>query len=88
MHPSVRASAAFISLLLLLLFSVSHLYHNVSNTNRNIPAFNSTSVIPGLRIESSRIAVPFGDRHANYGAGLLSNRTHTEKGIAKRESIW
>lgn len=89
MRPAVQASAAFISLLLLLLFSFGHLvYHNVSITKRGIPAFESTPVTPDLRIESSRIAKPFGDRHAHYRNGLLSNRTHSEKRIAKRESIW
>jgi len=89
----MQASAQYISLfyllLLHLLFSFRHsVAHDISNIKRDIPDTNSTSVTPHLRAEGSRIAVPFGDRRANYEIVLLSNRTHSEKSIAKRQSIW
>ncbi len=95
MRPFIQASAPYISLLCLLLsllfliFSINHsVAHNVSSVQRNIPHTTYTSDALTLRIESSRIAVPFGDRHASYEIGLLSNTTHNEKRLAKRESVW
>lgn len=92
MRPSKQASAPYICFLYLLLFplfSVSHrVAHDVSNTKRNIPTTIPTSVAPKLQIRSSKIAVPFGDRHANYGINFTGIGMYPGSEIGKRQSEW
>lgn len=92
MPPSKQASAPYICFLYLLLFlpfSVSHwVAHDFLNTKRNIPAAIPTSVAPKLRIGSSKIAVPFGDRHASYGINFTGIGTYLGPEIGKRQSEW